>query len=302
MSRRLPPLNAMRAFEVAARHLSFTAAARELCVTQAAVSRHVALLEDWLGTRLFHRRARGIALTPAGDGYFRTIENALDQIDQATRCLSHDKRHVLRLKLSPTFASRWFLPRLARFRAQHPGIEVEVVSSHLPPAFGREDVDACVRWEAQPSAASHCRPLFNDVLQLVCSPRLLAHRPLARREALGDHVLLCSTRRPYDLQLWLSAQGLPELTPRSLLTFDNSALVYQAAVNELGVAIAQRSFVEEDIAAGRLVAPLGERVRGSGGFYLSFPPGQPRPERTLAFERWLIEETVIGAPVAAQAA
>jgi len=292
MSRLLPPLNAVRAFEAAARHESFTRAAQELHVTQGAVSRHVAALERWLGAKLFTRTQRGIALTAKGGAYVRGLTGALDQIDHATRALrQRPEANLLRLKLPPTFAIRWLVPRLARFHALHRGIDVQITTSHDPADFDREDVDACIHSDHDPPAGPGFRRLFGEVLIPVCSPGLARRaRRLAQPRDLARQVLLCSLHRPHDWPTWLAAAGVPQIDGNSGLKFENAALAYQAAIDELGVMIAQRALVDDDLVAGRLVAPIALPVRAQGAYYLAYHPHRPKPPRLVAFEDWLVGE------------
>ena len=292
MPRKLPPLNALRAFEAAGRYLSFTGAAEELLVTQSAVSRHVGALEDWLGVKLFFRRQRGIELTARGEAYFRALSSSLDQIDHATRRVRDNADEtLLRLKLPPTFALRWLAPRLARFKALHPQIEMQITTSHNPGDFEREDVDVFVHSEFGAPSGDGYRRLFGEVLMPVCSPRFLENGPPLREPAdLAGHVLLSSTNRPRDWPLWLAGAGAPGLQIRGAMTFDNAALAYQAAIDALGVVMAQRALIAEDLAAGRLVAPLPQQVSTQGGYYLAFHPGRPKAPRVAAFEAWLMAE------------
>jgi LysR family glycine cleavage system transcriptional activator len=292
MLRRLPPLNAVRAFEAVARHGSVTRAAAELAVTQGAVSRHVGALEHWLGAKLFVRTQRGVALTPKGTTYFRSLRAALDQIDHATRHVQQAADdNLLRLKLPPTFAIRWLVPRLAQFHALHPGIDVQITTSHDRGDFDREDVDACIHSEQEPPVGPGYRRLVGTVLLPVCSPGLLRRgRPLAAPADLANHVLLCSLNRPHDWPAWLAATGTPGIDGNSGLKFENAALAYQAAIDELGVMIAQRALVEDDLTAGRLVAPIPLQVRVPGGYYLSYPADRPRSPRLAAFEDWIVRQ------------
>ena len=292
MLRRLPPLNAVRAFEAAARNGSVTLAARELSVTQGAVSRHVRSLEAWLGARLVERTQRGIRLTVQGAAYFRSLRGALDQIDHATRQLQRSPdENLLRLKLPPTFAIRWLVPRLAAFHALHPAIDVQITTSHDRADFDREDIDACIHSEREPPPGPGFRRLVGEVLLPVCSPRLLTRGP--RLQAPGDlahHVLLCSMNRPDDWPAWLAAAQVPFIDGNSGLKFENAALAYQAAIDELGVMIAQRAMVADDLRTGRLVTPIGLPLRVKGGYYLSYPPDRPRSARVVAFEEWVVRE------------
>jgi LysR family transcriptional regulator, glycine cleavage system transcriptional activator len=292
MLRRLPPLNAVRAFEAAARNGSVTLAARELSVTQGAVSRHVRALEGWLGARLVERTQRGIRLTAQGTAYFRSLRGALDQIDHATRQLQRSPdENLLRLKLPPTFAIRWLVPRLAVFHALHPSIDVQITTSHDRADFDREDIDACIHSEREPPPGPGFRRLVGEVLLPVCSPRLLRRGPpLQKPEDLAHHVLLCSLNRPDDWPAWLAAAHAPFIDGNSGLKFENAALAYQAAIDELGVMIAQRALVADDVRNGRLVTPIAMPLRVQGGYYLSYPPDRPRSARVLAFEEWVVRE------------
>ncbi|MBT2321833.1 transcriptional regulator GcvA [Variovorax paradoxus] len=292
MPRRLPPLNALRAFEAAARCGNFTRAAEELCVTQGAVSRHVATLEGWLKVQLFERGRHGIVLTPPGQAYFGTVRAALDQIDYGTRALQAgpDERR-LRIKLPPTFAIRWLVPRLARFHALHPKIDVQITTSHERADFTREEVDLSIHSEPSPPEGAGCRRLFGETLLPVCAPGLLEQGlPLARPADLARHVLLCSMNRPKDWPTWLAAAGAPEIDGNSGLKFENAALAYQAAADRLGVMVALHAFVRDDLAAGRLVAPFPLLVETQGAYYLAWRSDTPQPERVQAFEAWIAEE------------
>ncbi|HEX8012970.1 MAG TPA: transcriptional regulator GcvA [Casimicrobiaceae bacterium] len=295
MARRLPPLNALRAFEAASRHASFTRAAEELYVSQGAISRHVAALEHWLKVQLFTRHARGIELTPKGAVFFRAVRGALDQLEHGTRQLQQkpdDK--TLRLKVPPTFAIRWLVPRLARFHALKPDIDVQLTTSHQPVNFNREDVDACIHSDTQPLPDAQCRRLFGELLLPVCSPGLLERgRALRSPRDLGRQVLVCSLHRPRDWPTWLSAAGVHDVDGNNGIKVENSALAYQAAIDGLGVVIAQRSFVEDDLKARRLVAPFALQVPGDGTYYLGYPGERPKSEGVAAFETWILREAAI---------
>lgn len=291
MARRLPPLNALRAFDAAARNGSLTRAARELLVTQGAVSRHVSQLEKWLGIALVARTRQGVEMTPEGAAYFTTLRTALDQIEHHTRLVQQKKpdENTLRLKLPPTFAIRWLVPRLAQFHAVNRHIDVQITTSHQPAAFDRGDVDAYIYNGPSPLPGSKCRRLFGEILLPVCSPRLFrAHPSLAEPEDLSRHVLLCSMHRPHDWPTWLAAAGLPTIDGNSGLKFENSALAYQAAIDELGIVMAQRAFVDEDLRTGRLVAPLRLRVSTKYSYYLAYP--MARRAVVEAFEEWIIAQ------------
>jgi len=295
MARRLPPLTALRAFEAACRHASFTRAADELHVSQGAISRHVATLESWLKVRLFARHARGIELTPKGAVFFRAVRGALDQLEYGARQLQQKPdAQTLRVKVPPTFAIRWLVPRLARFHAFKPQIDVQITTSHQPVNFNREDVDVCIHSDPQPLADARCRRLFGERLLPVCSPALFERAPpLATPRDLAGHVLVCSLHRPRDWPTWLGAAGVVDVDGNNGIKVENSALAYQAAIDGLGVVIAQRSFVADDLRSRRLVAPFALEVPGDGAYWLGYPADRPGQEAVAAFETWILREAAI---------
>lgn len=293
MTRRLPPLNALRAFEATARNGSLTRAAQELSVTQGAVSRHVTQLETWLGVRLCLRLRRGIETTPEGAAYATALRSAFDVIEQQTlrlRTGSIDNR--LRIKLPPTFAIRWFVPRLARFHALNRHIDVQITTSHQPVEFDRDDVDVCIHSGAAPLPGAVCRRLFGETLLPVCSPGLFkSNSPPQEPADLSRFVLLCSMHRGDDWPHWLKVAKVSDFDGNNGLKFENSALAYQAAIDELGIVMAQHSFVEDDLRSGRLVAPLPLRVRTTSGYYLAYPKARSYSPAIRAFEDWISSET-----------
>lgn len=290
--RQLPPLNAVRAFEVAARNLSFTRAAAELCVSQGAVSRHIAILEEWVQVPLFRRVRGGVELTAQGAAYFRTVRGALDQIESGALQLKHSRdEHRLRLKLPPTFAMRWLVPRLLRFHARHPRIDVQITTSHEAADFNREDVDISIFSWAKPPSGSHYKRLLGEVLLPVCAPGLLKNGlPLDTPQDLTRHVLLCSLNRPLDWPTWLAAAGVTGIDGNAGLRFENAALAYQAVIDELGVVISQLAFVEDDLKSGRLVAPFPLRVETEWAYCLGFHPERLKSARVQAFSDWILAE------------
>jgi LysR family glycine cleavage system transcriptional activator len=293
MNRRLLPLNALRAFEATARNGSLTRAAQELSVTQGAVSRHVTQLENWLGVRLCLRVRRGVEMTPQGTAYAAALRTAFDQIEaQTQRLRARSIENTLRIKLPPTFAIRWFVPRLARFHALHRHIDVQITTSHQQVEFDRDDVDLCIHSGVTPIPGALCRRLFGEILLPVCSPGLFKSAPALREPAdLARFVLLCSMHRTSDWPDWLDAAGVKTIDGNSGLKFENSALAYQAATDELGIVMAQRAFVEDDLRSGRLVAPLALRVHTASSYFLAYPRARRDSPLIQAFEQWIVEET-----------
>jgi LysR family glycine cleavage system transcriptional activator len=286
-------LNALRAFEAAARNGSLTRAAQELSVTQGAVSRHVSQLEEWLGIQLCVRMRHGIEATAEGAAYAATLRTAFDLIETQTRQLrTRPMDSILRIKLPPTFAIRWFVPRLARFHALHRHIDVHITTSHQQVEFDRDEVDLCIHSGPGPIPGAVCRKLFGEILLPVCSPGLFRNIEPPRDPAdLGRFVLLCSMHRAADWPDWLAAANVATIDGNSGLKFENSALAYQAATDELGIVMAQRAFVEDDLRTGRLVAPLPLRVRTGNGYYLAYPRTSQEAPLIKAFEEWIVGET-----------
>ncbi len=287
MSRKLPPLAALRAFEAAARHQSLTAAASELGVTSGAVSQQVKALERHLGIALFERRPQSLRLTSTGRNYAAPLSDAFDAIAAATGRLA--RRHgqsALTLAMPALFAIGWLLPRLDRFHAAHPELELRIRSSHHEPEPATAGIDAAIRHGRAGWGAESCIYLFNDALLPVCSP---AYAP-ARLPPLAGHVLLAAETAPDAWGEWCAATGAGG-EPAGRLHFGDDGLVLQAAENGLGVALLDRRLAEEKLREGRLVAatlhpPL---VRGTA-WYLVAPATRAAEPPFAALARWLLAE------------
>ena len=292
MTARLPSLNGLRAFEAAARHLSFTVAAAELNVTQTAISHQIRRLEQELGIRLFVRQNRALALTPEAREYLPGVRAAFNDLRLATdRLLRKDDDHVLTISTLASLAAKWLLPRLSAFQEAHPGIDVRITTSTALVDFRTGDVDAAIRYGRGHWPGLRADWLMADQLFPVCSPALLTgNRPLRCPEDLRDHVLL-HTSNIYtdDWRLWLTAAGLPaNLSTHPGITFDLILMTVQAAIDGIGVAMGRTSYVEADIAKGRLVVPFKIALPADAGFYLVSPEaGADRP-KLRAFRQWLI--------------
>ena len=292
MTRALPPLNALRAFEATARNGSLTKAALELRVTQGAVSRHVTQLENWLGIALCSRVRRGIETTPEGALYATMLSQLFDELDIKTRRLKTQPTGApLKIKLPPTFAIRWLIPRLARFHALNRHIDVQITTSHQPVDFDRDDIDVCIHSGHAPPAKTISQRLFGEMLLPVCSPGLFRdHGEPKKLSDLGHFVLLCSMHRPNDWTDWLRAAKLKNIHPNSGLKFENSAMSYQAALDEVGIALAQYAFVEEDLRPGRLVAPFKLTVPTHNAYFLVYPEHKTQSPFVKAFADWVMLE------------
>ncbi|MEK9969860.1 MAG: transcriptional regulator GcvA [Ferrovibrio sp.] len=290
----LPSLNALRAFSVAGRHLSFTRAAEELHVTQGAVSRLVKQLEDDLGVSLFSRGPRGLVLTEAGAAYLPPLNDAFERLQAATRLIVRSGRPANRLAITmlPTFAMRWFMPRLADFNRLHPDIAVDVTSADRPVDFATEPVDVGIQY-GPPAATGtwpanlHTEFLLPETVVLVASPALLKSRPLRKPEDVKRHTLLTHSTRPQAWAEWFAATGLKGHAPRGP-AFEHFFMSIEAAVNGLGLALVPDFFVARELADGRLVEPLSAyRLQRPGGYYLLCLKGREREPAIRRFRNWL---------------
>ncbi|HET6518976.1 MAG TPA: transcriptional regulator GcvA [Geminicoccaceae bacterium] len=298
MGRRLPPLNALRAFEAAARHLSFTRAAEELHVTQAAVSHQIKALEEHLGVRLFRRLNRALLLTDAGQACLPGLSEAFDRMAEAVERLRvRDCAGPLTVSVPPGFAAKWLVPRLERFQELCPEIDVRVSATMRHVDFAREDVDLAVRYGAGRWPGLHAEPLLATEVFPVCAPTLPAGpRPLRTPDDLRHHALLhddsaASIPGYPDWAMWLRAAGVaggvdPSRGPR----FNHANLVLEAAAAGRGVALALSAVAAADLAAGRLIRPFDLGVPTGFAYHVVCPPALADRPKVRAFCHWLRAE------------
>jgi LysR family transcriptional regulator, glycine cleavage system transcriptional activator len=291
MRPRLPSLNGLRAFEAAARHLSFTRAAAELKVTQTAISHRTRRLEEQLGIRLFIRQQRRLQLTAAAQRYLPAVSTAFTDLRAATdRLMGADGKTVLSVSCLPSLAAKWLVPRLAAFQEAHSDIEVRIATATRLVDFRREEVDLAIRYGDGRWPGLRADWFMAEDVFPVCSPALLAgERPLQRPEDLAHHTLLHVNLYRDEWLLWLTAAGLPpSLAKGPGLTFDLGLMALQAAIDGLGVALGRTPFVEADITAGRLVAPFDIAQQSSAGFYVVAPRQTADQPKIVRFRDWLI--------------
>lgn len=295
MTARLPSLNGLRAFEAAARHLSFTLAAAELNVTQTAISHQIRRLEEELGIRLFIRQNRALALTPEARDYLPGVRAAFNDLRLATdRLLRKDDDKVLTVSTLASLAAKWLLPRLTDFQEQHPGIDVRITTSTSLVDFQRDNVDAAIRYGRGQWPGLRADWLMADELFPVCSPSLLrGDKPLRQPEDLRGYPLLhTSNANSDDWRLWLTAAGLPaDIARQPGITFDMIFMTIQAAIDGIGVAMGRTSYVQDDIAKGRLVVPFKIALPADAGFYLVAPEGRREAPKLAAFREWMLAAT-----------
>lgn len=295
MARGLPPLNALAVFEAAARHMSFTCAAEELCVTQAAVSHQIKTLEDRLGITLFHRlgRGQGLVLTEAGRAYLPLVSAALDTIRAATRAVVESRRtRALNIATLDSFGEMWLLPRLGRFMRAHPDIEVRITSSGLnDDSIASGEVDLEIRYGDGAWPDMEVTRLLTEPLFPVCAPALITgEHPLAAPEDLRHHTLLHETMA-VGWADWLRSAGAQHVGAGRGPRFNHANLATQAAINGDGVALGRGALVLDALRHGTLVRPFEHLLPSPFAYY--FLTSRARAaDRTIAeFRSWLIEQT-----------
>jgi LysR family transcriptional regulator, glycine cleavage system transcriptional activator len=289
-SMELPSLNALRAFEVAARLGSFTRAAGELHVTQSAVSHQVCGLEEALGALLFERRPRALRLTPAGAVLAEAVRQALAGIAEGTRRVRAARPLPLTVSVLPSFGARWLLPRLPRFRARWPEIELRIHASRDLVHFGRDEVDAAVRYAPRGSRGLHSERLLSERLFPVCAPRLarrlrsvadLRRCPLLHDESQGQQG---------GWREWLQAAGGADFDWERGTTFTDAHMMLEAAGAGQGVALARSALAEGDLASGRLVRPFRLSVPAHHHYYFVCPRAALRRPEVRALRDFLVRE------------
>lgn len=292
MKRVLPPLNALRAFEAAGRLGSFKEAAAALHVTHGAVSQQVRLLEEWLGATLFTRQNRRVTLTPAAKAYLAEIGPVFEQLAQATARygVPGPVSRALSVNAPATFTLRWLVPRLAKFRAEHPDVEIKVETSNEPLESLKDDHDLIIRGGPDTFYGYAMRPFLTEERLPVCSPTLLQRQPLQSPDDLRHHTLLHTSSLPRLWPDWMASAQIPALRPAATLTFDHFYLTLQAAIDGIGIAMGPTALVSDDLAAGRLVAPFaGPRLPSRS--YCSYVPDEKRGDELVArFRAWLERE------------
>jgi LysR family transcriptional regulator, glycine cleavage system transcriptional activator len=288
--RKLPVLNALRTFEAAARHESFSRAADELFVTHGAVSHQMRALEAELGVALFLRTGKRVSLTDAGRRYAQAVRAALMALADATREVrSTDRERRLVVSLSPSFSARWMTPRVGRFIERNPQIELDLLSTNALADFSRDDVDVAIRYGRGNYPDLHVEPLLDEVTFPVCSPMFNGGRLPKTPEDLLHAPLL---RSDTDLwSRWFEAAGLPNVSePRRGVLFDDSSNLLLVAVDGQGVALARSSIVMEDLISGRLVRLFEIDAPSPWSYYFVCPPPLLASPRVQAFRSWIFEE------------
>jgi len=274
--RKLPPLNAVRAFEAAARHVSFSKAAKELFVTHGAISKQVSLLETWLGVSLFKRNQSHLVLTEEGKTFMSSVTPALDRISvTAMQIMDQTQPLVIRVNAPPTFTMRWLIPRISAFQRRQEGLEVKLTTSTQAIDFDAQQYDLAIRGALQPFPHMQSVPFMTETIVPICHPDLLEGGALKTPKALEKPTLISYDTEPVSWQQWREGGGLQnswsELSQHSTLQFEQMYFALQAAIEGLGVVLVPLFIVADDILAGRLCAPFGLTGSRQRMYYANFP-------------------------------
>ncbi len=295
--RKLPPLNSMRAFEAAARWLSFAKAAEELHVTPAAISQQIKQLEDYLGATLFHRMTRAIRLTEEARAVLPLMTAGFDNLAEAIERLSQEEETGrLTVSTTPTFAAKWLLQRLPDFSDKYPDIDLRLDATLVPREFDRDDIDIGVRLSLGEYPGLHVSRIFDEDFSPVCSPGLLAGaKPLDKPEDLKNHRLLhvdwgyLKNAMP-DWRMWGKVVGIEGLDLEHGPHFTVESMCIEAAINGSGVALVSHHAVEQDIKSGRLVRPFNLVLQADFSYWLVCPPEYLRRKKVKVFCDWLLQQ------------
>lgn len=291
---RLPQIAALRSFEVASRCLSFTQAARELNVTQGAVSHQVKGLEDLLGVKLFHREHQKLRLTESGQGYLTFVRESIDRLKAGADFLvARENSGVLTVSVSPNFASKWLVNRMVTFNRSYPDIDLRITASMQHVDFGSSDVEMAVRHGSGDWPNLHVTKLTREEIFPVCSPEFLrVASNLRTPQDLKHHILLNDDSRN-DWPLWFTAAGLDaeEITigPR----FDQTNIVIDAAIAGLGVALARSALAAHDIRTGKLVRLFDVSLPAPYGYFVVSPKATAAQDKIVRFRNWLVSEAEV---------
>ena len=290
--RRLPPLNSLRMFEASARLTSFVAAADELAVTASAVSHQIKTLDEYLGVSLFNRSKRKVELTGAGEQYLVAVKHALDEIEVATqRLTSNLDTNVVNISVAPNFLIRWLMPRMSKFQELYPDVELQITTSLGLIDFSRSNTDMAVYFGNGDWKDIEMYFLRSLMLVPVCSPVLMrGPHPLKQVGDLKHHTLIYVSSRKHEWDDWLELAGAGFMKPKNSLAVSNGHLATAAALDNLGVALADITLTSREVESGRLVIPFDIPLDSHKAFYLVYRKHRPLTVGMKAFKEWLMQE------------
>lgn len=291
MARRLPPLNSLKAFEAAARNLSFTKAAEELFVTQAAISHQIKLLEEHLSIKLFMRRNRSLLLTEEGQSYYLDIKDIFAHLYEATeKLLTRGAKGSISIALTPSFAIQWLIPRLSEFSKIHPDIDVKIKAVDFEENSLTDDVDVAIYYGMGKWPNVQADKLHTEFFIPVCSPLLLAGtHPIQIPADLKHHTLLHDMTRN-NWSEWIKQASIKDINVNQGPIFSHSSMVLQAAIHGQGVALGHNILSKPEIESGRLITPFNQILLSKKSYYLVCREAQIDSAKINTFRNWLLEE------------
>jgi len=297
--RRLPPLNALRAFEAAARHLNFSRAADELAVTPGAVSQQIQNLEDYVGAALFKRTPKGLLLTDAAQTALPALREAFDRLAEAASLLTAavDGRR-LTVSVAPSFAAKWLVPRLGDFELAHPLVDVWLSADMEVVDFASGEIDLAIRYGTGRYPGLEVIKLMSETVIPVASPGLLDITPLNEPADLAHHILLHDGSPDADdscpdWAMWLAARGVKGVDGARGPRFNQSSLVIEAATGGRGVALAKRALAQADLDSGRLIAPMQIATAVDFAYFVVHPKAKGRLPQVKAFVSWISQQAAV---------
>lgn len=293
MRRRIPSTRALLAFEAASRYESFSKAAEDLSLTQSAICRQIAGLEEFVGLKLFRRSKRGVTLTDAGKAYSRKISTQLDAMERNTVQLVSESGYggSIEIAVSPSFASRWLIPRLAKFRKIEPDITVHLTSNTRPFLFEETEFDAAIHAGTSTWPGAESIFLMSESVTPVCSPTLISTWNNIKPEDLIAFPLLQQTTRPYAWRMWFESFGINNPMDMVGPRYDLFSMLSHAAIANMGFALIPPPLIEQELAQGLLIAPLPDNTCSDRAYYLTYPDSRTDSESLAIFIKWLREES-----------
>lgn len=291
MRRKIPSTTALISFEAAARHESFTKAAQELSLTQGAVCRQIASLEEFLGLELFRRSRRGVKLTEAGLSYSRRVATQLDAVERDTlSVMGQQGANVIELAVVPTFGTQWLLPRLKDFQQQHPEVTVNLTNRTRPFLFADTPFDAAIYFGDADWSGTQSHWLMGENPMPVCSPAMLGKQQELSAEAIAELPLLQQTTRPYAWRQWFNSQQLNIPRDMTGTRYELFSMLAQAAMHDMGIALIPPFLIQRELAEKRLVIANPRALSSIKAYYLMIPERKVESASLRAFRDWLVNQ------------
>ncbi|WP_111493686.1 LysR substrate-binding domain-containing protein [Marinobacter bohaiensis] len=292
MRRKVPSTTVLMGFEAAARHVSFTEAAQELSLTQSAICRQIASLEEFLGVKLFRRGRQGVRLTDAGYNYHRLVAQRLNEIERDTLSVmgNHGTENALELAVVPTFGTRWLIPRLRRFKTLYPNITVNMTNKTRPFLFSDTPFDAAIYFGDGNWSGTRTTLFMHERPVPVCSPDLIAPKKALAYDEILSYPLLQQTTRPYAWREWFRSLDMRVERDMSGQRYELFTMLAEAASHGMGIALIPPFLIERELASGQLVVPVSHSFQSRGGYYFALPDHRKDDEIVNLFREWVLSE------------